>query len=136
MSTTTCVVGAGTCAQHGTLRTKVTKQLESCLTLCVMSWMCYSTSAAKTMASVMMDMLMGATTPKRWPRVMWVLLVDGKTLYLQLVQVPEGTLLYEEAPSRPDCPHTGQLALPETSSDVLAMEECADDESSTQRLPF
>lgn len=89
------------CEQLGKLPSRVTRKLEACLTLCVMSWRCSSTSAAMTMSSVMTDMMMGAATPKGWPRIQWTFIVHKETLYLQLTQVPVGSLASEGALGMP-----------------------------------
>lgn len=132
MHTTTFVVGCGTCLPQGKLPTKATKELESSLTLCVMSWTCSSHSAAMTMSGVMEDMMMGSSTPLAWPRVRWYLGVHKNRLYLWLVQVPFGSLLCEEGPSKHTSDPVRVLAdTPQRSSPV------GDDPSGGQEdLPF
>jgi len=100
MRTTTFVVGCGTCVPQGKLPSRATRELESSLTLCVMSWMCSSSSAATTMASVLEDMMMGSETPLGWPRVRWYLGTHKSRVYLWLVQVPAGSALFDEEPSK------------------------------------
>jgi len=75
----------------------VTKKLDSSLTLCAMSWTCSSTMAAITMMGVIADMMRGARTPKGRPRCSWILFHVEQTLWLQLVEVPEGSLASEGA---------------------------------------
>jgi len=89
--------GFGTCEVHGKLRPKATLQLESCSTLCVMSWTCSSTSAAVTMMQVMEDMMRGATTPKGWPRISWQLILEQERVLLQVMRVPAGSTASEGA---------------------------------------
>jgi len=97
MPTTTSEDLFGTCEQLAKLPRKVTTQLDSCLTHCVMSWTCSSNSAAQTMALVMADMMRGATTPKGMERLSWKFHVERNFVHLQLMQVPVGSTASEGA---------------------------------------
>lgn len=97
MPTTTSEDFFGTCEQRERLPRKVTSKLESCLTHCVMSWTCSSSSAAHQMALTMADMMRGAMTPKGWERMSWMFHVERNNVHLQLMQVPAGSLASEGA---------------------------------------
>lgn len=107
MPTTTFEVGAGTLQPQGRLPTRATRELESSLTSCVMSWRCSSTSAAKTMSQVMEDMMMGAVSPLGWPRIRWHLGVHKDLLVLWITEEPYGSQVCEEEPPK----HTSDRGL-------------------------
>jgi len=101
MPSTTCADWSAICEPCEPPPKEIRQRLSSS-TLGVMSWTCTSTSAAKTMAEVMSDMMRGAKTPRTWsPKMQWTFHVERERVWLVLTQRTDGLARFEEEPELP-----------------------------------